>query len=60
MPPNRIYYRNYKTFDKRKYKEWENQFFRVFNKHAPLKSKFILQTRSVEIKQGWTNLLLRA
>ena len=49
MPPNKLRYRKYKLSDKMflkdvsnlpgetNYTEWENQFFRVLNKHAPLK-----------------------
>ena len=52
MPPNKLCYHKYKSFDKRRflkdvsnlpertnYTEWENQFLKVLNKHGPLKSK---------------------
>ena len=54
MPPNKLRYRKYKSFDKIRflkdisnlpektnYTELENQFLRVLNKHTPLKSKVI-------------------
>ena len=54
MPPNKLRYRKYNSFDKIRflknvsslrektnYTEWENQFFRVLNRHAPLKLKEI-------------------
>ena len=54
MPPNKLLYRKYKSFDKigilkdvsnlpekTNYTEWENQFLRVLKKHAPLKSNVI-------------------
>ena len=54
MPPNKLRYRKYKSFhkvrilknvsnlpEKTNYTEWENQFLRVLNKNAPLKSKVI-------------------
>ena len=50
MPPNKLHYRKYKSFDKMRflkdvpnlpektnYTEWENQFLRVLNKNTPLK-----------------------
>ena len=50
MPPNKLHYRKYKSFDKMRflkdvpnlpektnYIEWENQFLRVLNKNTPLK-----------------------
>ena len=54
MPPNKLCYRYYKSFDKigflkdvsdlpekTNYTEWENQFLRLLNKHALLKRKLI-------------------
>ena len=54
MLRNKLPYRKYKSFDKvgflknasnllkkTNYTEWENQFLRVLNKHAPLESKVV-------------------
>ena len=54
MPPNKLQYRNYKKFDvhsflqdveqlpeKISYTEWEKDFVKTLNKHAPLKTKVI-------------------
>ena len=54
MPPNKLQYRNYKKFEvhsflqdveqlfeKISYTEWEKDFVKTLNKHAPLKTKVI-------------------
>ena len=54
MPSNKLRCRKYKLFDKVRflkdisnlpektnYTEWENQFLRVLNRYAPLKSKVV-------------------
>ena len=54
MPPNKLQYRNYKKFEvhsflhdveqlpeKINYTEWEKDFVKTLNKHAPLKTKVI-------------------
>ena len=54
MPPNKLQYRNYKKFEvhsflqdveqlpeKIGYTEWEKDFVKTLNKHAPLKTKVI-------------------
>ena len=54
MPPNKLQYRNYKNFEvhsflqeveqlpeKNSYTEWEKDFVKTLNKHAPLKTNVI-------------------
>ena len=72
MPPNKLCYRKYKSFDKIRflkdisnlpertnYPEWENQFLKVLNKHAPLKSKVITGNNKLFVTKTVTKAIMR-
>ena len=72
MPPNDLRYRKYKSFDKIKflknvsnlpertnYSQWENQFLRVLNKHAPLKSKVIRGNTNPFVRKTLRKAIMR-
>ena len=64
MPPNRICYHEFLNGvsnlpEKRNYKECKNQFVRVFNKHAPLKSKVIRDNNEAFITKAIIKAIMR-
>ena len=45
--------------EKTNYTEWENQFLRVLNKHAPLKSKIIRGNNKPFVTKTWRKAIMR-
>ena len=72
MPPNKVQYRNYKKFEvhsflqdveqlpeKISYTEWEKDFLKTLNKHAPLNTKVIRGNHKSFITKNLRNAIMK-
>ena len=72
MPPNKLQYRNYKKFEvhsflhdveqlpeKINYTEWEKDFVKTLNKHAPLKTKVIRRNHKSFITKNLRKAIMK-
>ena len=72
MPPNKLQYRNYKKFEvhsflqdveqlleKITFTEWEKDFVKTLNKHAPLKTKVIRENHKSFITKNLRKAIMK-